>query len=164
VLFEKGRAIATDGHRLVMLPCPTNGKALLVDSRYLSAAIAAQREMHPPRPHEITIAPVDAGTVTIGIATGVSLVVPFRNPGQFPPYEQVVPKVDPKAVSPDGIYFDPRYLAAIAEVNDAIAPDSKRGVRAIAWPRADKNGELLDSMMFEGHNGALFVIMPMRAA
>lgn len=161
VLFERGRAIATDGHRMVLLPVETNGHRLLVDSGHIAAAVAAQRDMKVSRPREITIEPSDK-SIILGLDNGVSLIVPARDPGQYPPYEQAVPKVDPKAKTPHGYALDPRYLAAIAEVSAAVAPNAQRGVRVVAWSPIDADGQQLGAMLFEGYEGVRFVVMPMR--
>jgi len=162
VLFEKDRAIATDGHRMVLLPIPTHGHHLLVDGQHIGAAVAAQRDMKVQRPHSITIEPGDK-SIILGLDKGVSLVVPTRDPAQYPPYDQVVPKVDPKANAPHGYILNPRYLAAIAEVNDAVAPSTQCGIRVVAWSPSDANGQQLGAMLFEGHEGVQFVVMPMRS-
>lgn len=161
VLFERGHAIATDGHRMVLLPIETNDQRLLVDARHLSAAVAAQRDMHVDRPHAITLSRDDAHVV-LGIGNGAKLVVPYRAPEQYPPYEQVIPKHDPAAPAPHGYILDPRFLAAIAEVNAAVAPNAQRGVKVVAWSPTDADGQMLGAMLFEGYEGVRFVVMPMR--
>jgi hypothetical protein len=161
VLFEKGRAIATDGHRLVALPIPTNGHRLLVDSQHLSAAVAAQRDMKIDRPRSIGIEPGERGTI-LTIDNGVTMTVPSRDPAGYPPWEKVIPKAGGATKSPNGYILDPRYLAAIAEVNSAIVPNSNRGVRVVAWGPVNEDGDSLDAMLFEGNDDVQFVVMPMR--
>jgi hypothetical protein len=162
VLFENGRAIATDGHRLVVLPIKTNSHRLLVDSQHLAAAIAAQRDLKVTRAErEIGIEP-SGPNVTLTIDKGISVTVPARNPESFPPWSQVIPKVDQDAKAPHGYILDPRYLAAIAEVNTALAPHAQRGVRVVAWSPTDEDGQQLGAMLFEGYEGVRFVVMPMR--
>jgi hypothetical protein len=45
VLFANNEYVATDGHRLVRVPCETHGLALGVDRGHLLAAVDAQRAM-----------------------------------------------------------------------------------------------------------------------
>lgn len=157
LLFARGEYVATDGHRLVRVPCETNGLAFAVDRSHLLAACAAQgaiRDMD-----QITLEPDGKAHVKLGIAFGVSLLVPFRDPAAHPEIESIEQVMPTKKDLPslDGYILDPRYLAAIAEVNAANAPNSTRGVKVVAW-----SGDRLGAMLLENCNGVRFVVMPMR--
>lgn len=172
VLFTKGAMVAVDGHRMVIVPCETFGMTIGVDRQYLLAAVAAQRMLKAPR--EITIAPVaidsalksfSPSLVQIAVSPPVvRFLVPSADTDKFPPYEQVV-RDSEKAEhsgSPVGYGFDPKYMAAIAEV-DAATCDANdiglgnRGIKLTAW-----STDRLGAMVFVNQAGVKFLIMPMR--
>lgn len=170
VVFTKGAMVAVDGHRMVIVPCETFGVTIGVDRKYLLAAVAAQRVLNGER--EITIARVDTDPklMWLGLNTTLRKVgfwVPAADTDKFPPYEQVVrdSETAERSETPVGYGIDPRYLAAIAEVdaatcdandaNDVIA--SNRGVKVTAWSK-----DHLGAMVFVNQAGVKFLVMPMR--
>jgi hypothetical protein len=170
VVFRDRELIATDGHRLVRVPCETHGYTFGVDRAHLLAAASAQRELGVARPHVIEISPDEPGRIQLRL-TGpyalttrrdVRMTVPAGRVDDYPPIEQVMPTPS-KGVSPQGYVMDPRYLAAIEEVTAAMHPEAGRGVTLAAWCAPDAAGDLLGPMLFTNAGGARFVIMPMRA-
>jgi len=167
VVFRDDELIATDGHRLVRVPCPTYGHTFGIDRAHVLAAAKAQHELEAPRPRAIQLWPADDGHVRLRLTgpplqRNVSLKVPAGRVEDYPPIEQVMPTTVP-AVGPQNYVMDPRYLAAVEEVTSAMQPDTHRGVTLAAWGPPDERGELLGSMLFTNAGGARFVIMPMRA-
>jgi hypothetical protein len=152
VLFTKGEYVACDGHRLVRVPLEYDGPAFGVDRRHLLAAVTAQRELRGGREIEIKL---DDARVVLTIAEGVRMAVPTRDASKYPPYEQVMPAGKPDKL-PEPYGFNPKYLAAIYEVDQASRPDSTNGVKIAAW------GGSLDAMMFTNTDGIRFVVMPVR--
>lgn len=153
VLFAKQEIIACDGHRLVRVPVAfNNGPAFGVDRNHIMAAAAAQRETVG---RELTLES-DGKSVTIGIAPNISMLVPLRDAGKFPPVDKVMPKGPGGALVSYG--FDPRYLAAIAEVQEAAgAGPESHGVRVTGW-----SDDALGAMLFDGFDCIRYVIMPTR--
>jgi len=154
VLFTLGEYVACDGHRLVRVPLDYSGPSFGVDRSHLLAAVAAQREMSVAI-KEIQIAADDAKVVLTVAPPSVILTVPKRDASAYPPYEQVMPQGKPDKL-PERYGFNPRYLDAIHEVDQASRPGSTNGVRIAAW------GGSLDSMMFTNTDGIRFVVMPVR--
>lgn len=154
VLFTKGEYVACDGHRLVRVPLEYDGKAFCVGRDHILAAVAAQRSLYDDNDSSIDIEPNGKGLVNLTIDKGIVVSVPFRSAGDYPHYEQVMPKGKPDKL-PDPYGFDPQYLAAIDEVNRA-SDSVYRGVQIVAW------GGELDAMEFRNADGIRFVIMPVR--
>ncbi len=168
VLFARDEYVACDGHRLVIVPydkdlqTPATPPPFGVDAAHLLAAVAAKRAMTTNgHGHNIAIEPGGAGgQVKIwldGTRVGPALLVPARSADSYPPYKQVMPAGPEEGCSPDGYGLDPRYLAAIVEVNEATCPHSNHGVKIIAWTR-----DRLGPMAFRNESGVLFAIMPVR--
>lgn len=165
VFFSKGAMVAADGHRMVIVPCETFGLTVGINRQYLLAAVAAQRSLGDSR---ITIARVDTdpSLLRLGLdhsAAKISVIVPAADTDKFPPYEQVVRDSErTRSESPAGYAINPRYLAAIAEVNEATCDadgiaSSDRGVKVTAWSE-----DRLGAMVFVNQVGVKFLVMPMR--
>lgn len=161
VLFTTSEIVACDGHRLVRVPREAgNIKPFGIDRAHILAACAAQHELG--REYRDIAVTHDGDKVASLILdphrmprSRITITVPSRDAAQFPPYEQVMPKRGDGPV-PESYFLNPKYLAAIAEVNEASAPSSARGVQIVAW------GGELDPMLFENHCRIQFVVMPMR--
>jgi hypothetical protein len=167
VLFTQGTMVAVDGHRLIVAPCETFGMTVGVDRSYLLAAVAAQRAMKVDPPHVITIEPALDGTYPRYVRLGfmpnsfkIGMIVMAADDSSCPPYKQVMrdSAVRP-AGGPDGYGFDPRYLAAIAEVDAATtaAGLGRNGVEVVSWSE-----DRLGAMTFRSQAGVTFLVMPMR--
>lgn len=168
VHFTKGTMIAVDGHRMVIVPCETFGKTLGIDRQYLLAAVAAQRALTRERPNVITIEeqpnPVFIRLGLTHPSGKVCLQVPVADASAFPPYEQVLRDSEnaARSPSPSGYAINPKYLAAVAEVDAATCDANEiiagsRGVRVIGWSK-----DRLGAMVFVNKAGVKFVVMPMR--
>jgi len=169
VLFSKGVMVAVDGHRMVIVPCETFGLTIGVDREYLLAAVAAQRVLGTARPHMITIEPTEdplfvrLGLVPTSRKSG-GLIVRAAESEKFPPYEQVVrdSEAHKPFAGPEEYRFNPKYIAAIAEVDAATCdadglPAGSRGVKITSW-----STDRLGAMVFVNQAGAKFLIMPIR--
>lgn len=159
VLFTRNECVACDGHRLVRVPTSYDGPSFGVDRDHLLAADAVRASLkHSDR--DVTIA-CSGSDVTIAVnhpSSGlVRLVVRASDSSKFPPYEQVMPKERPNK-APDGYGFNPKYLAAIHEIEEALGVSPGRsGVKVTGW-----SSDGLGAMLFEGYQGARYVIMPVR--
>lgn len=166
VVFTKGAMVAVDGHRLVIVPCETFGQTIGINPRYIFAAVAAQRAL---KVGQITISRSDAdpSLVRLGLdpsAPKISVLVPSADTAKFPPYEQVVrdSETAERSETPVGYGINPRYLAAIAEVDAATCDANEinagnRGVKITAWSQ-----DHLGAMVFVNQAGVKFLVMPMR--
>lgn len=162
VLFKGNEMLACDGHRLVRVPVACNGLTIAIDRDHIAAAAAAQAFCGNTTPLDddyggkavrITVdgkhAVIDVGSFAIRGVLG--------DPKSYPPYDQVMPKERPER-HPDGYGFDPRYLAAIHEVQVAAgARTGTQGVKITGW-----SADGLGAMLFEGHMGIRYVVMPVR--
>lgn len=162
VLFKGNEMIACDGHRLVRVPVDCDGLALAIHRNHIAAAVAAQEFYKDSAPHDedlggrvVKISKYDQHAV---IDLGVSaLRVPLGDSASFPPIDQVMPKERPPT-APDGYGFDPKYLAAIHDVQVAAgAVTGQQMVRVTGW-----SADGLGPMLFEGIRGIRYVIMPGR--
>lgn len=174
VLFTDDEYVATDGNRLVRVPCATHGLRIGVDRDHLLSAVAAQREGAPKkRSNVILLEPYGATAkdawkrqIRITIGEGVYVVVPGRDTGRYPPYNQVMPKGRPGGAPPSKYAFNAQYFADVAEVirGGDVAVDigepgwgrDHGGVDITGW------GDELDPVELTSGRGARFVIMPMR--
>lgn len=136
--------------------------AIAIDRDLVAAAANAQELCRPSAPRD-----EERGGCAIKISAGVDHIVldlgrfALRGPlgylSSYPPYDQVMPKGRPDS-SPDGYGFDPKYLAAIHDVQVAAGADvGCQGVKITGWS-ADRVG----AMLFEGHMGIRYVVMPVR--
>ena len=163
VSFAGRRAVACDGHRLVIVPLEqsvNDGFTLHRDD--IAAAAAAQREL-PKYQHERQLRiSVDGNRATIGLdKDGVrTMVVKADKSDRYPDIDQVIPK-KAEGDAPGAYVFNPVYMAAIHEVVEAANWSSQRGVRIKAWS-ADTGDGLIGPMLFEDATGIQFVLMPMR--
>jgi hypothetical protein len=154
VLFDVTKVVATDGHRLVEVPCPEVIRRFGVERAHLLTAVAAQRALPGPLRSDLEFRLIGE-TVHIRIASKVDLVVPSANAADFPPYETVL-KVTPSATSPTGYIFDANYLAAIEEVDDATC-GKRGGLEVLGW-----GDDKTSAMIFKNSVGCRFAVMPMR--
>lgn len=162
VAIAKGEMVATDGHRLVRVPVQTGGFAVAVTRDHIMAAVAAQRAFRGARPRDevyggnaVEISLVE-GNARINLGDMVITAAP-GDLSKFPPIDQVMPSGRAER-APDGYGFDPRYLAAIAEVQAAAgATTGTQDVKITGW-----SADGLGAMLFEGINGIRYVVMPVR--
>lgn len=185
VAFRDNEIVATDGHRLVIVPCETNGHAFGVYRSHLLAAVAAQNSLardgiDPRVGHDIvevedhmvgpylTVAdgpfgdrvvdlwPVD-GHVQIDLGA-VRVIASKIDISQYPDVRSVLKHGDDSS-TPDGYLLDARFLAAIEEVNTAHA-NYQSGVRVVKWGRLI--GGVRDPLVLKSETGVTFVVMPQR--
>ncbi len=162
VLFKNNEVVACDGHRLVRVPVACNGLTIAIDRDLIAAAAAAQAfcKSSAPRDNDygsraIEIA-VDGKQAVLNVGA-FTLRGPLGDPNTCPPYDQVMPKERPER-HPDGYGFNPRYLAAIQEVETAAgARSGANGVKVTGW-----SADCIGPMLFEGHMGIRYVVMPVR--
>lgn len=182
VFFGGDRIIATDGHRLVVVPHATHGHTFGVVRAHLLAAVAAQDVLSrdgidPPVNHDlvllrdgdmgladgprgdrvIKLVP-DDNMIAIDIGAPV-ITVPRIDVSSYPiaGVDDVFKGAKPKG-DPDGYVLDIRYLSAITAINNATAGFTDV-VRVTGWSRIDKRGART-ALVLEGATGARFAIMP----
>ncbi len=160
VMFGAGEMVAVDGHRLVRVPIECDGARFGIRPDILTAAV---RVFDGARDVEITHPSTAAGSVIVrafndgGRLSGVDIHVPYRGDREFPPIDSIMPTSLP-VKSPDGYCFNPEYLAAIHEVQYAAgAQPGAHHVKVTGW-----SDDALGGMLFEGHGGIRYVIMPGR--
>lgn len=166
VRFADGEMVACDGHRLVRVPLEVpDGVKFGLRPRDIAAIEAAQQKI-PEHRHrgELRISVIKDGRAIIDIeselAGGITMNLKTADVAGYPPIDQVMPK-GRETESPAGYGFDPKFLAAINDVNLAAGGFSSRGVRAEAWSKIDEQG-MAGPMLFTGDSGIRFVVMPMR--
>lgn len=168
VRFADAEMVACDGHRLVRVPLEMpDGVRFGLRPRDIAALAAAQLELSKSRHRgQLRISVVKDGRALVDleseIASGTTMNLKTADVSDYPPIEQVMPK-SCETDEPPGFCFDPKFLAAINEVNLAAGEFESRGVLATAWSKVDERG-LCGPMMFTGDSGIRFVVMPMRRA
>lgn len=168
VMFGGGEMMAVDGHRLVRAPIEYGGPRFGIKAPHLTAAITALLAMddHRRRVNGDTVLIAERepnGMTSIGFGVGSgwthspSVRLPYTDGHDFPNMDLVMPNERPDK-SPDGYGFNPKYLAAIAEVEHAAgARDGCNIVKVTGW-----SADALGGMLFEGYRGIRYVIMPGR--
>lgn len=160
VLFRGNEMVACDGNRLVRVPVACNDLTIAIDRDHIAAAAAAQASCKDSAPRDdeyggraVEIS-IDGKRAAINVGR-FAVYGPLGDPSTYPPYDKVMPKERP-ARHPDGYGLDPRYMAAIQEVEDAsgAAPGS-RGVKVTGW-----SADGLGAMLFESFRNIRYVIMP----
>ena len=168
VRFADAEMVACDRHRLVRVPLEMpEGVRFGLRPRDIAALAAAQHELSKSRHRgELQISEVKNGRAIVDLeselAGGITMNVKTADVSGYPPIEQVMPK-SCETDEPPGFCFDPKFLAAINEVNLAAGAFQSRGVRCAAWSKIDENG-LCGPTLFTGDAGIRFVVMPMRVA
>lgn len=161
VCFANDEYIATDGYRMVRVPCRTHGLAFGVDAMHLIAAVAAQKALCslPASPFPSTelkmTRHLDGANykVRVEIRSDTWLTVPERDSKSYPPVDRVAPKGKSGQAPPAVYSVNPAYYAAVAEV---LADESlDLGVDVTAW------GDELDPLVLTSGRGIRFIIMPM---
>lgn len=162
VLFKGNEMVACDGHRLVRVPVACAGLTIALGRDHIAAACAAQAFCRGTALRDAEYGgdaveiSIDGKRASINVGR-FSVHGPLGDPGAYPPIEQVMPKERPDK-SPDGYGFDPRYLAEIHEVQIAAgAKTGTQGVKITGW-----SADGLGAMLFEGHMGIRYVVMPVR--
>jgi hypothetical protein len=172
VLFARGEYVATDGHRMVRVPCETHGIEIGVDARHLLAAATAQRDLGPAaylrlEPYEgrIRIGLSGRSNVAAGCedsADDVYLWVPSRDTSKYPPTDQVIP-MGKHGAPPVTYSLNPAFFSDVAEViaaspieDDFGGTGGQCGVDITGW------GSPIDPVMLTSSQGVRFILMPMR--
>lgn len=162
VLFKGNEMMACDGHRLVRVPVACNGLTVAFSRDMAAAAAAAQTfcKDTAPRDNEYGGRAVEISLANGKVAINVGRFVltgPAGDVGAFPQVDRVMPDKRPEQ-HPDGYGFDPKYLAAIDEVQAATGlSGGDRGVKVTGW-----SADGLGAMLFESFNRIRYVIMPVR--
>lgn len=162
-----GELVATNGHRLARVPVGAHKNVRFAIKReHIFAAAAAQHELHDGNViigedggRAIEIRP-DGKTIMLDLGP-FGMVVPAGRIEDYPPLDKVMPKGAGKT-PPDGYVIDPRYLAAIADIQDVVNGVAQSGIRLTMWGESDSKGNKHQPMLFEGYGGTRYVIMPMR--
>jgi hypothetical protein len=163
VTFRDGEMYATDGHRMVRVPMETTLE-VTIRRDHIQAAAAAQKVIRfsaliqNKRPViEISMfrnqVRMDLGSLTLTV-TPLTHDVFSRATLDSLSSGLVVTR------GPVNYAFDPHLLAAISEVNDAACADTDGGsVKLLKWGSPTR-GSAAEPILFEGHGGILFMIMP----
>lgn len=160
VMFGARECVALDGHRMVAVPIRNDSKPFSVDPDHLLAAAAAQRCSSVGDKSLIIGAHGDGIRINYRQTAGeATIFAPQANLAEFPKYERFLQPDARSSSPPDGYRLQPRYLAAIAEVEEAAGNlGENTGVRVVGW-----STDGLGPMNFEGRTGIKYVVMPMRA-
>jgi hypothetical protein len=157
VLFAKREIVATDGRRMVIVPTEYDGAPFCVDRDIALAAVAASQALGKGGVISVT---VETSTVKLYIRPGVALHAPVRDAKDYPAYKQIIP-TERETPCPDGCGLDARYLAAIAEVQEAAGYEGSLGVKITGWS-ADGLGAMLFEGLYGDARGIKYIIMPVR--
>lgn len=157
VLFDGQHMVGCDGHRLVVVPCETGASPFTVERADCAALAAAQRELTKSTHGDLTFLTVSEGkaAISLGDARAAVLIVQADDAKNYPPWEQLLKGTTAETATPPERVFEPRYLAAIDEVLQAVDGGCQRSVVVKAWTAE------LGPMLFEGA-GIRFLIMPKR--
>lgn len=150
VMFARGECVATDGHRLVIVPITYDGPRFGVDRADLLAAVAVHRELRADLDLEIAL---DGKKAKITIGYHRVLTVPACDASAYPPYRMLVDGSGKGSKSIEGHSFNPAYMAGIDEINRTMP--AVAGVRITGW-----GDDKRDPVVFENTAGARFIIMP----
>lgn len=183
VLFGDGRIVATDAHRLVIVPCPEATTRFGIWRDHILAAVAAQDSMarvgvKSSVPHDteetddgylrlLTESPrghrkidIDIEDEFVRLRTGGVDVMATIAPAAKYPTSQVIDAlfVNDNAGTPNGYALDAHYLAAISEVIAASATNPN-GIRVTQWSALHDSG-MRGPIILDSEDGVRFVIMP----
>lgn len=163
VRFGDDEIVATDGHRAVIVPQPTEGKTFGIHPKDIAAIAAAHAEAGGK--YSDILIDLDDKHVSVSIANAlghveIELRVRARDVKGYPPYRQIIPDKAETEIPPT-FEFNASYLVAIDEVNREHPDFHPRGVKCLAWSALGKDG-IPGPMSFKGAGGILFVVMPMR--
>lgn len=161
VLFKNDELIACDGKRLVRVPVACYGLTVAFDRDMVAAAAAVQAccKDSAPRDPEYRGNAVEISMTKGQVAMNLgrfTLHGPAGDASACPPYDKVMPNERPER-HPDGYGFSAAYLAAIDEVEKAAGNTGGTGLKVTGW-----SADGLGAMLFEGHMGIRYVVMPMR--
>lgn len=108
--MEAKRLVATDGHRMVVIPCtPEDGEASgIITADALKAARKVDKKRHAARVH------ANGALVTGQASDGPTFVRPSRDTA-FPPWKQVMPKWKHGTEGTLTIGVNARYIADAAK-------------------------------------------------
>jgi len=169
VAFRDDEYIATDGHRLVRVPCTTRGQSFSLHRDHLRCALAAFRVQRTSRFMDLNpVGPlIDNGVpraeIWVGPETNPQLMrcsLPMSGVADVHATSNVA-KVTKGAIAGQplhGHWIDPKYLAAVAEVHAADGGDGHdiKGIEVVACS-TDRKGPIV----FRNGKGITFVIMPL---
>ena len=160
VLFDGKHIVATDGHRIVAVPCETDVPPFTVHRVDCAILAAAQREIGHKRHADSVFVTVSDGKAAIDIDEGRRvLTVKVHDAKDFPPWEVLFGELKAESAEPPSFAFEPRYLAGIDEVLEAVDGSCQRTATVKAW----SSGKFIGPMLFEGE-GIRFLIMPKRTS
>jgi hypothetical protein len=165
VYFDGKAMIATDGHRMVVVPMETSLPGFGIHRRDCAAIAAGQRELERHQHMgELRISVADR-KATIALDREMRTMTVPAHGVDYPPYESLFKSLKAETPVPSEFTFNPRYLAAIDEVMQGVDPTdyhASGGVRVKAWSAVDERG-FCGPMLFEGA-GIQFLVMPMRGS
>jgi hypothetical protein len=154
VFFDGKNMVATDGHRMVVVPLVVDGPAFGLHRKSIAALVAMQRELGR-KFGDFTVG-VENHKATIVLDGPDAPTVDIKAPVvDFPPYEQLLQFKPPAAADPGPCAFNPRYLADIHEV--LLTLSHSETVTIKAW------GDAMGPVLFEAE-GIRFVVMQKRLA
>jgi len=172
VAFRGDEYVATDGHRMIRVPCKTHDHVFGIERDHVASAIAAFRRMHRlERFIDLVVSPLSKDVeFHIGPESARHLVrvsVPRRDLDVlgFPNKAQVdgipFPRNDPRSASDTivGHWLNPAYMKAVADFH-AISGDEgegKYGVEVVSYAK-----DRLGPVELRNANGVRFLIMPIR--
>jgi hypothetical protein len=163
VVFKRGEMVACDGHRIVRVPVDCHDLEFTLHRDHIAAISAAQScckisaLTHPDHGGRAIRITMDGRHAVVDLGADIVMRFTTGDSALFPPYDQVMPKERAEG-APDGYGFDPKYLAAIHEVQVAAgAGPGMVGVRVTGW-----SSDGLGAMLFLGYMGIRYVIMPVR--
>lgn len=168
VFFGDDHYVATDGKRMVIVPCRTHGLKLLIHRSVIIAACQAQSLLyHPDEPDTIDISPSGDAQVTLGLLPRVSMRASLLR-AEFPDWKEAVSSLERsrgKWSENKHRTFDARYLAAIHEVNEQSAryrndPAAKPGIPEPPAVQITSLGGERDSLHLVNAYGIRFIVMP----
>lgn len=171
VVFADDHYTATDGHRMVRVPCKTHGHRFGLTWRDIGIVVAAHQNWwrHAvkldgrSRHLHLAVAWLPR-VITAHFVLSVMVSVPWYEAKDFPLEfaDAIVTKRERGKRGPAGYHVNPQYLADMAEVHkantaDIVAGPQDEGVRLVSW-----SDTKLEPLKFVNQRGVVFLIMPIR--
>ena len=152
--FEKGRAVVTDGHKLVALNLGAVTHNTGSDSCIVPRQALLDAAKGGSRDDEITVVCDDAAGIKVRVIRGKTETTIEGVNGRYPCYERVLPE----KISGEPGQYNWQYLAETQKCLSEIISDAGKGTAQFHY-----NGDIAGVMTIFGYEDeAIGIIMPMR--
>lgn len=169
VLVKNTELMACDGHRLVRVDMIHDAfddshiggileSPYTIPLRAITACVAAAKAIHAKRVRVWREALTIGKPIRLEVSTYTDIAFVMEawpTDLGYPPTDQLMNAGPPPTDFPPEIIFNPRLLADVAPVLDALGISRARGLKITSW------GDAIAPMHFEA-TGVRFIMMPMK--